>query len=116
MRRQTTHDRAHRIRLAVGSGTAAALTVLGVVTPGVAHAVAVPATARPAASTTWSGTFSGFPGAAWKAAWGELDQGSWNLDDGTASGDVLTVKYGKGSSSASCTDCPPRAACSSTPI
>lgn len=99
---------AQRFRLALGAGATAAMTALGVASPGVAHASTVPAgDAVPhASSPAWTGSFTGIPGSTWKSAWGELDQGAWGFDNDTVSSGALKVKYGKGSSSNSCTDCP----------
>jgi hypothetical protein len=58
------------------------------------------------AAAAWSGTFDGFPSAAWKTAWGAADAGTWGFDTMTTSGADLDVVYGKGSSAPSCKNCP----------
>jgi len=75
---------------------------------------AVPATGAGAATAGWTGTFDGFPGPDWTAAWGQAAQSAWGLGDtltsvadaSSPSGAVLDVRYGAGSSAHSCTNCP----------
>src|SRR2546423_9899758 len=67
-----------------------------------------------AASTGWVGTFDGFPGAGWAAAWGQSPQNAWGLGDTLVTvsdptspgGAVLDARYGAHSSAHSCTNCP----------
>jgi hypothetical protein len=61
------------------------------------------ATAAPA---PWSGTFSSFPSSSWRDAWGIDGSGEFGFGNMKASGSTLDVKYGKGSSAPSCTNCP----------
>src|SRR5436305_8175631 len=95
-----------------GYRRAALLTAVLVALAGLAIATGVPAGAATAA--TWTGTFDGFPGAAWAAAWGQSPEKAWGLGgDLTAVGDptsprgaVLDARYGTHSSAHSCTSCP----------
>src|SRR6266542_654940 len=97
--------------------------VLLAVLIGGAGALALPAEAttsptmavtRPAAPNRWVGTFAGFPGPAWAAAWGQSPQKAWGLggdltavaDAGAPGGTVLDARYGAHSSAHSCTNCP----------
>jgi hypothetical protein len=62
---------------------------------------------------TWSGQFSGYGGSSWQRHWGYVAQGSFGqaqlteVRDSSAPGNgaVLRVKYGRGSSANSCSDC-----------
>ncbi len=71
------------------------------------------APAAVAGPAPWSGTFAGFPSATWGSQWGLADEGAWGFEHMTTVADraapsspVLDVRYGKGSSARSCTDCP----------
>ena len=59
-----------------------------------------------AAPAPWSGTFSGFPSSSWRSSWGIDGAGEFGFGNMKASGSTLDVKYGKGSSAPSCTNCP----------
>jgi hypothetical protein len=104
-----------RLRLAIG--TAGVVTVLATIGTTVttlavtdASAAETPtATVREVttAATTWSAPFDGFPGAAWKSAWGVVGSGQFGFDRMFAmTGGGLLVRYGAGSSAPSCTNCP----------
>src|SRR5436305_1852549 len=75
---------------------------------------ATAATSRPAAAARWSGTFDGFPGTAWAAAWGGTTEKAWGLggdltavsDPGSPGGAIVDARYGAHSSAHSCTSCP----------
>lgn len=81
------------------------LLVLGT-TAGVAAGLTFTPGAAMAAPTPWTGTFSGFGSSSWKNSWGIDDRGQFGFDNLRASGGTLDVKYGKGSSAPSCTNCP----------
>src|SRR5438094_8938222 len=74
----------------------------------------LPAVSANAANAGWVGTFDGFPGAGWAAAWGQSPQNAWGLgdtlvtvSDPTSPGRaVLDARYGAHSSAHSCTNCP----------
>ena len=59
-----------------------------------------------AAPAPWKGTFSSFPSSTWKSSWGIDGGGQFGFGNLKASGATLDVKYGKGSSAPSCTNCP----------
>ena len=69
---------------------------------------------RAAAPAGWVGTFDGFPGASWAAAWGQSPEKAWGLggdltavsDPSSPAGAVLDARYGAHSSAHSCTNCP----------
>src|SRR5690242_3956328 len=79
---------------------------------GTVHATA--ATSGPAAAARWSGTFDGFPGTSWAAAWGQTAEKAWGLggdltavsDPSSPGGAILDARYGAHSSAHSCTNCP----------
>jgi hypothetical protein len=74
----------------------------------------LPAVNASAAGAGWVGTFDGFPGAGWAAAWGQSPQNAWGLGDTLVTvsdptspgGAVLDARYGAHSSAHSCTNCP----------
>jgi hypothetical protein len=86
--------RISRIRAAV----AALGALVGLATMSVPAAQAAPA--------PWSGTFAGFPAASWRSAWGIDGRGEFGFGNMKNAGGTLDVKYGKGSSAPSCTNCP----------
>ena len=101
------------MRLRVAIGAAAVTTVLATIgTTVTTLAVADPSVAGPrvagvTAAATWSASFDGFPGAAWKSAWGVVPGGQFGFDRMFAmTGGGLLVRYGPGSSAPSCTNCP----------
>lgn len=65
------------------------------------------------ADAAWQGKFTGYGEAAWRSAWGYLDQGSFGQAQVSAvasasapgGGQALRVLYGQGSSANSCSDC-----------
>ncbi|WP_260479028.1 polysaccharide lyase [Kibdelosporangium aridum] len=68
--------------------------------------ISVSAPAAQAAPAPWSGTFSGFNSSSWRSSWGIDGRGEFGFGNMKASGATLDVKYGKGSSAPSCTNCP----------
>jgi hypothetical protein len=79
----------------------------------IALCVVVGTTTASATAGPWTGTFAGFSSATWAAQWGLATEKSWGFEhmatpaDPTApTSPVLDVRYGKGSSAQSCTDCP----------
>jgi hypothetical protein len=96
-------------RIALGGGAVVAMVAaIGMVTVSGAQAGTIPTriVTPAAAAPAWAGSFNGFPSGSWKASWGAVDTGSFGFGDATSSGEVLTVKYGKGSSAPSCKNCP----------
>ncbi|GAA1031778.1 hypothetical protein GCM10009557_28140 [Virgisporangium ochraceum] len=100
------------MRLRVAIVAAAVTTVLATVgTTVTTLAVADASVAGPrvgsVAAASWSASFDGFPGAAWKTAWGVVPGGQFGFDRMFAmTGGGLLVRYGAGSSAPSCTNCP----------
>ncbi|WP_020659364.1 polysaccharide lyase [Amycolatopsis benzoatilytica] len=83
-----------------------ALAAAAAVTAG-CWATPAKASTNPAQAGGWAGTFDGFPSNSWRGAWGIDGSGEFGFGSTlSASGGVLDVKYGKGSSAQSCTDCP----------
>jgi hypothetical protein len=76
---------------------------LGVVAGLAAGSVPIFANAAPA---PWRGTFAAFPSASWKNSWGIDGGGQFGFNNLKASGGTLDVRYPKGSSAPSCTNCP----------
>src|SRR5688572_26816852 len=100
-----------RLRLAIGA--AGVVTVLATIATTVATLAVTDASAAEsqpaprAAAATWSASFEGFPGAAWKSSWGVVSAGQFGFDRMFAmTGGGLLVRYGAGSSAPSCTNCP----------
>jgi hypothetical protein len=76
------------------------------------HATGPSAQSSPGDS--WRGQFADYGGTSWQNSWGYIDHGSFGQDqlseisDSSAPGNggVLQVKYGRGSSANSCSNCP----------
>ncbi|GAA0798629.1 polysaccharide lyase [Spirilliplanes yamanashiensis] len=109
MRLPLRHGR--RARQAIGgAAVAATLAALGATAVSTAattaHAAGAPAV-RAAAPSAWTASFDGFPANSWKSAWGVVNTAQFGFDRmDPLTGGGVKVKYGKGSSAPSCTNCP----------
>ncbi len=86
---------------------AVGIVLAGTAVAAVTHAQAAATAASVTTAAGWSGSFGGFPSGAWKSSWGVVGSGQFGFDRmDPLTGGGVKVRYGKGSSAPSCTNCP----------